>query len=171
MLHAHAVTLTFYVIHKMWNENEIKMWNKKVWQRFIWWFVMRYNVCLILLLAMHHHPSCALREWTSICICLYLYSAHEKLLMLLHACLLRLHTLLQLQQTYALSNACMHEWKITTNVIKHRLLYHSHYCAPISKGQRFSQTCNLLVSSAVISVSWSTFSSINLYIQQNEGVI
>ena len=62
-------------------------------------------------------------------------------------------------------HACMNE-KNTTNVIKHHLLYHCYYCAPISKGQRFSQTCNLLVSSAVISVSWSTFSSINLYNKQ-----
>ena len=107
------------------------------------------------------------REWTSICICLYLYSAHEKLINV-STCLLRLYILLQVHQTYTLSNVCIHEWKITTNVIKHRLLYHYHYCAPILKGQRSSQTCNLLVSLAVISVS---FSSINLYTKQNEGVI
>ena len=110
------------------------------------------------------------RKWTSICICLYLYSAHEKL----NVCLYRVYIyyiLLQLRQAYTPSNACMHEWKITTNVIKHCLLYHCYYCAPISKGQRFSHTCNLLVSSAVISVSWSTFSFIILYTKQNEGVI
>ena len=110
------------------------------------------------------------KEWTSICIGLCLYSAHEKTINVT-TCLLRLYILLQLQQTYTLSNACMHEWKITTNVIKHCLLYHGHSCAPIWIGQRFSQTWNLLVSSAVISVSWSTFSSINLCTKQNEGVI
>ena len=54
------------------------------------------------------------REWTSICIGLCLYSAHEKLINV-STCLLRLYILLQVQQaTYTLSNACMHEWKVTT---------------------------------------------------------